>query len=313
MQVDFIQHGDSIALIKNLEDCSIHLILSDIPYGINYEEWDVLHNNKNSALLGASPAQKEAGDVFKSRGKPLNGWSKADKDISLEYYEWCKKWATEWIRVLKPGASCFVFAGRRMSHRCICALEDSGFIFKDMLAWQKTSAAYRAQRISCVFERRNDLENAKKWTGWKIGNLKPLFEPILWFMKPYPIGETLTDNVLLHGVGAYNEKVLKEAILQNAGNEICSNIFKNKKDLKTDTGLHPTQKPLSLMETLIEFTTLENQVVLDPFLGSGTTAIAAIKTKRHFIGFEMDEKYFNIANTRIAKALEKTQDVARSL
>ena len=81
-----VEFGDSLELIKTLDDESIHLILSDIPYGINYDEWDILHNNTNSALLGASPAQSKS-TVFKSRGKPLNGWSEADKKISKEYYE----------------------------------------------------------------------------------------------------------------------------------------------------------------------------------------------------------------------------------
>lgn len=49
--------GDSISEIRKLDDNSIHLILSDIPYGISYDVWDVLHNNTNSALLGKSPAQ----------------------------------------------------------------------------------------------------------------------------------------------------------------------------------------------------------------------------------------------------------------
>lgn len=72
-------HGNSLEIIKVIEDESIHLILSDIPYGISFEDWDVLHHNTNSALLGSSPAQEKAGKVFKKRGKPLNGWSEADK------------------------------------------------------------------------------------------------------------------------------------------------------------------------------------------------------------------------------------------
>jgi len=84
-----ILNGDAIELLKNLESETFHLILSDIPYGISYDEWDVLHQNTNSALLGSSPAQEKAGSVFKKRGKPLNGWSEADKKISKEYYKWC--------------------------------------------------------------------------------------------------------------------------------------------------------------------------------------------------------------------------------
>ena len=178
-----IINGDSIEIIKTIEDNSIHLILSDIPYGISFEDWDILHSNTNSWLLGSSPAQEKAGGLFKKRGKPLNGWSEADKKMPLEYYECCKLWAENWLRVLKPGGSAFVFAGRRFAHRCICALEDSGFIYKDMLSLEKESAAYRAQRISEVYKRRNDVGNQKRWEGWRVGNLRPTFEPILWFMK----------------------------------------------------------------------------------------------------------------------------------
>lgn len=293
-----LKNGDCVELIKEIQSDSIHLILSDIPYGINFEEWDVIHNNKNNALLGTSPAQEQAGSIFKTRGKPLNGWSQSDKNIPIEYYEWCKKWASEWYRVLKPGASCFIFAGRRMSHRCICAMEDSGFIFKDMIAWEKDAAAYRAQRISCVFDRRNDNENSEKWKGWKVGNLRPLFEPILWFMKPYPVGGTLTDNVLAYKVGAYNETALKESTLLNTGLEICSNIIKVR-TTKDDHGLHPTQKPLELMKILIKMTTTEGQIVLDPFCGSGTTLVAAKKLNRNYVGFEINEKYYKISYERL--------------
>ena len=68
-----VELGDSIQLMKTVKEESIHLILSDIPYGINFGEWDVLHKNTNHALLGSSPAQERIGTVFKTRGKPLNG------------------------------------------------------------------------------------------------------------------------------------------------------------------------------------------------------------------------------------------------
>ncbi len=289
--------GDSIQEIKNIESNSVHLILSDIPYGISYDEWDILHSNNNSSLLGKSPAQEKSA-LFKFRGKPLNGWSEADKKIPREYYEWCSKWAGDWLRVLKPGASCFVFAGRRYAHRCICALEDAGFILKDMLSWQKESAAHRAQNVSVAYERRNDYVNAKKWEGWKIGNLRPLFEPILWFMKPYRIGETLSDNIIENELGAYNENAIKSNPLLNSGLEICSNVIKCRSS-KSDRGLHPAQKPISLMKYLIEMTTLEGQIVLDPFCGCGSTLIAAKELNRQFIGIEKNEAYFDIITQRL--------------
>ena len=64
-------------------------------------------------------------------------------------------------------------------------------------------------------------------------------------------------------------------------------------------GFHPTQKPVSLFEYLINTYTNENDTVLDNCMGSGTTAIACMNTGRNFIGFELDESYYNIANERI--------------
>lgn len=292
MEINKLYNGDSIQLIKELENDSIHLILSDIPYGIGYEDWDVLHNNTNSAFLGSSKAQEKAGGVFKRRGKPLNGWSEADKKIPFEYQEWCSTWASEWLRVLKPGASVFIFAGRRMSHRCICAMEEAGFIFRDMIAWEKDSAPHRAQRISEVYKRRNDTLNEEKWAGWRVGNLRPIFEPILWFQKPYKLGATLADNVINHEVGAFND------LLWNKYTINSQNIIKTKKE-KSDHGLHPTQKPLSLMNALIELTTKPGQIVLDPFMGSGSTCVSAKSLGRKYIGFELDKNYYEIAVNRI--------------
>ena len=67
-------------------------------------------------------------------------------------------------------------------------------------------------------------------------------------------------------------------------------------------GLHPTQKPILLMEYLIKTYTNENETVLDFTMGSGSTGVACVNTKRNFIGIEMDDKYFDIANKRIKEA-----------
>lgn len=65
--------------------------------------------------------------------------------------------------------------------------------------------------------------------------------------------------------------------------------------------LHPTQKPVELLKYLIEKSSNENDTVLDPFMGSGSTGVAAKTLNRKFIGIELDEKYFNIAKERIEK------------
>ena len=290
--LDKVVQGDSTQFVRQLPTQSIHLILSDIPYGIGAEDWDVLHPNTNSAFQGSSPAQEKAGAVFKKRGKPINGWSEADRAIPRQYYDWCSGWAAEWFRVLKPGGNAIVFAGRRYSHRCICALEDAGFSFRDMIAWTRDRAPHRAQRVSVVFERRGDMKAAAEWDGWRVGNLRPTFEPILWFSKPYKIGTTIADNALHHGVGPFDET----AFVRYTGspdNVIACGFQPN------EAGLHPTQKPVKLMQSLIELTTQPGQTVLDPFAGSGSTLLAAKNTNRHYIGIEMSEEYVQTCRRRL--------------
>ena len=291
---DKIFNEDCIEGMARVPENTAHLILSDIPYGIGAEDWDVLHDNTNSAYLGSSPAQEKAGKVFKSRGKPINGWSEADRLIPKQYYDWCSSWASDWLRVVKPGGSVIVFAGRRYAHRCIAALEDAGFTFKDMLAWERERAVHRAQRLSIVFERRGNVEAASDWNGWRVGNLRPSFEPILWFTKPYRIGSTIADNVLTHGVGAYNQEAFER--YSSGAENIIRAGFRPR-----ESGLHPTQKPLDLMQALIELTTQKGQIVLDPFAGSGTTGVAAKALGRNYLMFERSREFYKIAQSRFGQ------------
>ena len=76
--------------------------------------------------------------------------------------------------------------------------------------------------------------------------------------------------------------------------------FANKRDKNEDgTNIHDSQKPIGLMRTLIENSTDTDGIVLDPFMGSGTTALAAKQSGRHFIGFELNRDYYDIALRRI--------------
>jgi DNA modification methylase len=83
------------------------------------------------------------------------------------------------------------------------------------------------------------------------------------------------------------------------GKKYKSNILKYKKDYN---GYHPTQKPISLLEDLIKTYSNENNLVVDLTCGSGSTAVAAINTKRKYIAIEKEEKYYNIAQERIKEA-----------
>lgn len=91
--------------------------------------------------------------------------------------------------------------------------------------------------------------------------------------------------------------------INNMGTSNCldiPNIIGTKK--------HPTEKPVDLMRVFIENSSNENDLILDPFMGSGATGVACIKTNRDFIGIELDEQYFNIAQERINKATSSWLD-----
>lgn len=285
--------GDCNEYIPNLKNESIDLFLSDIPYGISMDDWDVLHNNTNSALLGQSPAQKGK-TGFKRRGKPINGWAQSDRNMGLEYQKWCEDWSSKVFPKMKNGSFLFVFGARRTIHRVINAFENSGFLLKDILAWKKPSAHHRAQRVSIVLERRGLDREAKEWEGWRLGNLAPIWEPIAWFMKPYKIGSTITDNILENRVGAVN---IDGCMLNGSRQANLLDFGFRKGERKT----HEAQKPLDLVEYLIKLTTKEKQIVLDPFMGSGTTAVAAINLDRKFIGFESNKDFYNKALYRLNK------------
>jgi site-specific DNA-methyltransferase (adenine-specific) len=297
-----ITNANCIEILPQLEQSSIDLFLSDIPYGINLDDWDVLHNNTNSALLGQSPAQRNK-NGFKRRGKPINGWSSSDRNIGIEYEEWCYSWSSLLFPLMKEGASLFVFGARRTLHRVINAFEDSGFLLKDVLAWKKASAHHRAQRFNIVLERRGLEKELNEWEGWRLGNLAPIYEPIAWFFKPYKL--TITDNILKYGVGGINIEACK--INGASPTNILEFGF-----MPNEERWHDAQKPLLLIDFLIKLTTKEQQIVLDPFIGSGTTAIAAKKLNRQFIGFEINSEYSQKAITRLSEytenhALQKTK------
>lgn len=69
-------------------------------------------------------------------------------------------------------------------------------------------------------------------------------------------------------------------------------------------GKHPTQKPLPLMEHFVKVLANENDVILDPFMGSGSTGVAAVQNNRHFLGIELDKNYFNLSKNRLTEVLQ---------
>ena len=78
-----------------------------------------------------------------------------------------------------------------------------------------------------------------------------------------------------------------------------------------ETGFHPTQKPVELLEYLIKTYTVTGETVLDFTMGSGSTGVACLNTNRKFIGIELDDKYFEISKSRLKEATEKKEELLK--
>lgn len=279
----WLMQGDCLERMKEIPDGSVDIVLSDIPYGIDFSSWDVTHQNKNSALMGSSPAQKGS-TLFKSRGKPKNGWSSEDSQRTQAFQEFCSRWFKELNRILKPCSPVILMTGRQNQHRCTVAGEDNGFVFKDCLTWDKQMAPFRAQNINKVLSARgHDLVDGE----YRLGCMAPVTEPILWMFKPYPIGSTITDCFLRDRLGCFESS------------EIKTNLISYPSRIKSK--VHETEKPVGLMEILIKVFSIKHHTVLDMFCGSGTTGVACKNLDRKFIGIELDENYFEVAKERILK------------
>lgn len=89
--------------------------------------------------------------------------------------------------------------------------------------------------------------------------------------------------------------------INKCGTADILNVPNKKTKDENGQNLHDTEKPVELMKILVENSSQENEIVLDPFMGIGSTGMACKELRRHFLGIEIDEKYFNIAKERIDK------------
>ena len=120
--------------------------------------------------------------------------------------------------------------------------------------------------------------------------------------NPQGLVACLKVNKRTRGNGNYDEVNNK---LENVA--LFENYPKSVLNFKVEVGLHPTQKPVALLEYLIKTYTQENETVLDFTFGSGSTGVACVNTNRSFVGIELDENYFNIAEKRIQDALDNKE------
>ena len=149
-------------------------------------------------------------------------------------------------------------------------------------------------------------DKVNRYTGFLNANRMPLrrHENVLIFYKKLgtynkQMGEGKPYDAKRSGSGYEGVGKYKIKDGKNDGQRNPHSILSIKADVKTEIGLHPTQKPLELMKYLIKTYSNENDMVLDNTMGSGTTCLAAKELNRRFIGIEKEVKYYDLAVARV--------------
>jgi len=287
--------GDSVEELKKIPDRSVDLIVLDPPYWkVAHEHWD-----------------------FEWRTKS-------------DYAEWCFKWFTEISRIIKLSGSLYIFGYTRNLIYLYKDILELGFIFRQELIITKglRSLGGRATKGYKMFP------NVTESLWFFIFDSKPFIKQLLK-ERQNELGLTALDinkqlEVKTNGGGVWSlytgnnilaqvptremwdklQKVLKfqypfEDISQTFNIEMGITDVWTDIDFYKEKRYHPTQKPIKLIERIISASTNEGMVVLDPFLGVGSTAIACENLNRHFIGIEKDEKYVTVARERLELSKNK--------
>jgi len=214
---------------------------------------------------------------------PYNVGKEYDKDLTLgEYLDFIERVMREVYRVLVWGGRvCFNVAnlGRKpylpLHAYLIHVFEKVGFLFRGEIIWDKGEAVSGAS------------------TAW--GSWQSALNPVLRDQHEYII-------VLSKGSFKRNKKNKKDTITREEFLEFTRSVWRFPPESAKKVG-HPAPFPEELPYRCIQLYSFEGDVVLDPFAGSGTTCVVALKTGRHFIGIEIEEKYISIAERRIKETL----------
>jgi len=169
----------------------------------------------------------------------------------------------ELTRVLKPNGQMYIFCATRQIPIYMKFLEENCF-FRNLLVWNKTNPAPRISKTNFLF--------ANEYIMYAVNTKINLTQITFNFSS-----QTSMHNIFV------------------------TSALQGKERLKDSDGraLHPTQKPLSVLKKLIAISSKEGDVVLDPFMGVGSTAVACKELGRNFIGCELDEKYYTILCNRL--------------
>ena len=297
-----VLNNDCLEELKKLEDNSIDCVITDPPYFI-----DKLDNTWSSKDI--------SNDKKNSHIKHLPKGMKFDKNQVKNLYDYYLKLSNILFKKMKPGAYFLSFSSPRLYHAIAMSCEIAGFEIRDMINWTYTQSMPKGMSVSHVIKKMDITEDEKEklieeYKDFKTPQIKSCFEPICVAMKPigkltYIKNELAFKTGLLdfsQKVGTNNDRVPANIITTEEYNEHYDKNFMVGKPSKKEKGVtntHITVKPLALIEHLIKLFSKKNSLVVDPFLGSGTTAVACKNTGRKCIGIELNTEYYQICLDRL--------------
>ena len=303
--------GDCLIERDKIESGSVDLILTDLPYGnMNGAALDGWKHNKTSWDIAIEPKK-----VFEIANRILR---KNGKMILFSQEPYTGRMTTEAIANV-PFNFRMVWEKDHFANALIAKKAPVSY-FEDILVFSKTEDTEKAHPLREYFYteyektgltykeiNRDYLGTTFEGGGGMAYNM--LCRTRLYFSMP-----TKDAYNRLQKTGYFNKpyedlKIEDEAFKNRMkstfnlweGKKYKSNILKYKKDYD---GHHPTQKPVLLLEDLIQTFSNENDLVVDLTMGSGSTGVACVNTKRKFIGIEQNEDYFNIAVSRTNEPTE---------
>lgn len=233
-------------------------------------------------LVFADPPYNLSNDGFTCQSGRAVSVNKGDWDRSRGVerdFAFHREWIAACRRVLKPHGTIWISGTYHSIYACGFALQLEGFHLLNDVAWLKPNAS---PNLSCRY-------------------FTASHETLVWARKQRKARHTF--NYELMKDGDFPQDKLKAPGKQMRTVWSIPTPGKNEKEF----GRHPTQKPLALLERIIAACTDADALVLDPFMGSGTTGVAALRHGRGFIGIERDEQYFAVARARIEAATAATE------
>ena len=273
---------DCRTAMPRMGDNSVSLIVTDPPYFIDGmgDDWD--HRALERRTRGCG--------VVKSL--PIG--MKFDRSQGLRLQEFLRPVADEWLRIIRPGGFVLCFSQNRLVHHAAMAIESAGFEIRDILAWRYEGQAKAFSQEH--FIRKRDIPQAEKdrliakLAGRKTPQLKPQCEMIV--MAQAPRDGTFVDNWDRWETGLIDPR---SPVIEP--NRFPGTVIPAKKPRERHG--HMTTKPVDLLRHLIRLFSPEGAVVFDPFVGSGSTGVAARLEGRGFVGVEIDADMARAAERRI--------------